>query len=213
MNASTPDPLNTAPRACAQDVLEFWLGDGLLNDWPSADRQSLWFGGGAEQDQQIAQRFGALVDEALAGGLADWEEPLHSRLALIIVLDQFTRNVHRGQARAFAGDARAQQLVRRTLASRQDGLLPRVGRVFLYMPLMHAEDLALQDECMERFSNLVDTATGELRDTLASNLRFARQHRDIIAEHGRFPYRNAVLGRPSTPAELEFLTSGPRFGQ
>lgn len=212
-SATAPLHPDAAQRPTAQDVLDFWLGDGLLNDWPSTDRQQLWFGGLAVQDQQITQRFGTLVDDALAGGLAAWEDPLHSRLALIILLDQFARNVHRGQARAFAGDARAQHLVRRTLASRQDLLLPRVGRVFLYMPLMHAEDLALQDECVERFSYLVDTATVELRKTLASNLRFARQHRDIIATYGRFPYRNAVLGRPSTPAEIEFLKDGPRFGQ
>lgn len=209
----TPLPPAVAPQPSAQDVLAFWLGDGLLNDWPSTDHHPLWFGGQAAHDQQITQRFGARVDEALAGGLTDWEEALHSRLALIILLDQFARNVYRGQARAFAGDARAQQLVRATLARQQDRLLPRVGRVFLYMPLMHAEDLALQNECVERFSDLVNTATEERRDTLASNLRFAHQHRDIIATHGRFPYRNAVLGRPSTPAEIEFLKNGPRFGQ
>lgn len=206
-NPSAPDSPSTL------DVLDFWLGDGLLNDWPSTDRQSLWFGGGAAQDAHIAQRFGALVDHALDGGLSEWEAHLPSRLALIIVLDQFTRNVHRGRARAFAGDARAQQLVRRTLASQQDLLLTRVGRVFLYMPLMHAEDLALQELCVERFSHLLDTAPEALRDTLASNLRFAQQHRDIIATHGHFPYRNAALGRPSTPADIAFLTNGPRFGQ
>jgi uncharacterized protein (DUF924 family) len=213
--STSPAPLHpsTGPQPTAQEVLDFWLGDGLLNDWPSTDRQQLWFGGLAVQDQQIAQRFGALVDHALDGGLTEWEEATHSRLALIILLDQFTRNVHRGQARAFAGDARAQHLVRATLARRQDLLLPRVGRVFLYMPLMHAEDLALQDECVERFSYLVDTATVELRATLETNLRFARQHRDIIATYGRFPYRNAVLGRPSTLEEIEFLKDGPRFGQ
>ncbi|MBS3996536.1 MAG: DUF924 domain-containing protein [Hydrogenophaga sp.] len=211
--SSTPSTAPSAHEATAQEVLDFWLGDGLLNDWPSTDHHTLWFGGQATHDHQIAQRFGGLVAEALAGGLTDWEDALHSRLALVILLDQFTRNVHRGQARAFAGDARAQHLVRATLARQQDRLLPRVGRVFLYMPLMHAEDLALQNECVERFSYLVDTATVELRDTLASNLRFARQHRDIIATFGRFPYRNAVLGRPSTPAEIEFLKDGPRFGQ
>jgi uncharacterized protein (DUF924 family) len=210
---SVPAPLRPAPQPTAQDVLDFWFGDGLLNDWPSTDRQELWFGARAVQDQQIAERFGARVDDALAGGLTEWEEALNSRLALIILLDQFTRNVHRGQALAFAGDARAQHLVRTTLARRQDLLLPRVGRVFLYMPLMHAEDLALQDECVERFTYLVDTATVPLRETLASNLRFARQHRDIIARFGRFPYRNAVLGRPSTPEEIVFLEDGPRFGQ
>lgn len=208
---------NNAPHSptnpTAQDVLSFWLGDGLLYDWPSTDHSSLWFGGGATQDEQIRHRFGALVDEALSGGLADWEANINTRLALIIVLDQFTRNVYRGQARAFAGDPRAQQLVLQTLTMGQNTLLPRVGRVFLYMPLMHAEDLALQDECVARFTHLLNTATPERREALASNLRFAQQHRDIVAQYGRFPYRNAALGRENTPAETEFLKNGPRFGQ
>ena len=208
---------NNAPHSptnpTAQDVLSFWLGDGLLYDWPSTDHSTLWFGGGATQDEQIRHRFGALVDEALSGGLADWEANINTRLALIIVLDQFTRNVYRGQARAFAGDPRAQQLVLQTLTMGQNTLLPRVGRVFLYMPLMHAEDLALQDECVARFTHLLNTATPERREALASNLRFAQQHRDIVAQYGRFPYRNAALGRENTPAETEFLKNGPRFGQ
>ncbi|MDP2096432.1 MAG: DUF924 family protein, partial [Hydrogenophaga sp.] len=88
-----------------------------------------------------------------------------------------------------------------------------VGRVFLYMPLMHAENLALQDVCVARFTHLLNTAPPERRDTLAGNLRFAQQHRDIVAQYGRFPYRNAALGRTNTPEETEFLKNGPRFGQ
>ena len=213
MSNNAPHSPTNPTNPTAQDVLSFWLGDGLLYDWPSTDHSSLWFGGGATQDEQIRHRFGALVDEALSGGLADWEATVNSRLALIIVLDQFTRNVYRGQARAFAGDPRAQQLVLQTLTMGQNTLLPRVGRVFLYMPLMHAEDLALQDECVARFTHLLNTATPERREALASNLRFAQQHRDIVAQYGRFPYRNAALGRENTPAETEFLKTGPRFGQ
>jgi uncharacterized protein (DUF924 family) len=197
----------------AREVLDFWFGDGLDKDWPSTDHKDLWFGGGAEQDQQIRDRFGSMVDGAQAGGLTDWEGDLLARLALVILLDQFSRNVYRGQARAFAADARAQQLVLRTLADGQDESLARVGRVFLYMPLMHAEDLALQDRCVERFTALHAGSPPELRDRLAGNLRFAQTHRDIIAAHGRFPYRNAVLGRNNTPEEQAFLKDGPRFGQ
>jgi len=207
MNHPTPH------TATAQDVLSFWFGDGLQHDWPSTDHNALWFGGGTVQDEHIRQRFGPLVDEALSGGLSNWEAQLDTRLALTIVLDQFTRNVHRGQARAFAGDPRAQQLVMQTLATQQDTQLPRVGRVFLYMPLMHAENLALQDVCVARFTHLLNTAPPERRDTVAGNLRFAQQHRDIVAQYGRFPYRNAALGRTNTPEETEFLKNGPRFGQ
>lgn len=208
MNTHQPPPIATA-----QDVLNFWFADGLQHGWPSRPLNDLWFGGGAAQDAHVRQHFGPLVDEAISGGLRNWEAPLTSRLALIVVLDQFTRNVHRGQARAFAGDPRAQQLVLHTLAQGQDTTLPTVGRVFFYMPLMHAENLALQDECVARFTQLGQTAAPELRDTLAGNLRFAQQHRDIVAQHGRFPYRNAALGRQNTPAETEFLKNGPRFGQ
>ena len=195
------------------EILTFWLGDALESDWPAQNRSSLWFGGGAEQDRLITQRFGGWVEQALAGGLVDWETTLPSRLALIILLDQFTRNVYRGQAQAFAGDARAQQLVLHTLAQGEDHQLPRVARVFLYMPLMHAEDLALQEACVARFTELVDNAPPDLRQTLAGNLRFAQEHRDIVAAHGRFPYRNAAMGRENTPEETLFLQNGPRFGQ
>jgi uncharacterized protein (DUF924 family) len=202
---------DTTPQT--QEVLDFWFGDGLLRDWPTTDRNALWFGGGTAQDALITQRFGPLVESALGGGLCDWESGLESRLALIVVLDQFARNVFRGQARAFAGDGRAQTLVLQTLALAQDAELPSVGRVFLYMPLMHAESLALQEECVARFTRLLASATPELHDTLASNLRFACQHLDIIKKFDRFPHRNAALGRISTPEEEAFLTDGPRFGQ
>lgn len=196
-----------------QDVLHFWFGDGLARDWPSDNRNALWFGGGAEQDTLIRERFGTLVEQALDGGLTDWEAQLPDRLALVLLLDQFTRNVHRGQPRAFAGDGRAQRLVLHTLALGQDTALPCAARVFLYMPLMHAESQALQSECVQRFERLCRTSPPELQATLTGNLRFAEQHSDIVQRFGRFPHRNAALGRVNTPEEAAFLTDGPRFGQ
>ncbi|MCU0763756.1 MAG: DUF924 domain-containing protein [Hydrogenophaga sp.] len=213
MNNPLVQPAQSNPIGTPAEVLVFWLGDALQSDWPAQNRSPLWFGGGAEQDRQIAERFGALVHLALAGGLEAWEENLPSRLALILLLDQFTRHVYRGQARAFAGDGRAQQLVLRTLEAGGDVLLPRVGRVFLYMPLMHAEHLDLQESCVHRFAQLVADAPPALQPTLANHLKFAREHRDIVAAHGRFPHRNAALGRSTTPAEEEFLKNGPRYGQ
>ncbi len=181
--------------------------------WPSQDMKQLWFTGGPEVDQQIKQKFGAQVAFAVAGGLTDWEHEPFNRLALVIMLDQFTRNVFRGEAGAFAGDARAQQLVSDALAQGVDERLPWVGRVFMYMPLMHAENLALQDESVRRFTHLAAAVPEALRDRIANNLSFAKQHHDIIARFGRFPYRNAALGRISSAHELEFLKNGPRFGQ
>lgn len=205
-----PAPISENP---SDAVLSFWLGDALKSDWPAQSRSDLWFGGGDAQDQLITQQFGQLVEEALAGGLTEWETALDTRLALIIVLDQFTRNVHRGKARAFDGDPRAQQLVLRTLAQDEDKTLPRVARVFLYMPLMHAEHLALQEACVAHFTELAENAPRDLRETLNGNLKFAQAHRDIVAAYGRFPYRNAAMGRETTPEEAEFLKNGPRFGQ
>jgi uncharacterized protein (DUF924 family) len=205
--------LTTTTPPAALAVLDFWFGDGLQLDWPSQDLNELWFGGGPAQDETIRQRFGELVDEALNGGLTGWEAEPRARLALIVLLDQLSRNVHRGQRRAFDGDARAQRLTRLSLAEGLDATLTPAGCVFLYMPLMHAEHLELQDECVARFQQLVDSSPDHLRDKLASNLRFAVLHRDIVAQYGRFPHRNAVLGRTGTPEEEAFLKDGPRFGQ
>ncbi len=195
------------------DVLTFWFGDALTSDWPAQDRSALWFGGGAALDATITQRFGPLVDTALDGGLRHWESPMPARLALVIVLDQLARNVHRGQARAFDGDGRAQRLVLQSLALAQDTELHRMGRLFFYMPLMHAESVALQYECVARLEALAHGSPPEVHEALQGNLRSARQHRDIVEQFGRFPHRNAALGRTSTPAEAAFLQDGPRFGQ
>lgn len=197
----------------AHAVLDFWLGDGLTLGWPSQSHSDLWFGGSKALDDDIAHRFGAGVEQALQGGLTDWADRPHSRLALVIVLDQFTRNVFRGQARAFAGDPRAQSLVQDALDHGWDAPLPLAGKVFLYMPLMHAENLAMQDLCVRQFETLVMHAPSERRKELQGNLDFAYQHRDIIARFGRLPYRNQALGRADTQEEQVFLRDGPRFGQ
>lgn len=215
MTEPTPAPTSASASNAATpaQVLDFWLGDGLAKDWPSQDLGKRWFGGGAELDADIGARFGAAVQQAVAGGLQDWEQQPRTRLALVILLDQFTRNVFRGKPQAFAGDARAQRLVLQAIAAGEDLALPCVGRVFLYMPLMHAENLALQDECVARFNRLIADAPEALKQRLQGNLDFAHQHRDIIASFGRFPYRNAALGRADTGEEQDFLLKGPRFGQ
>lgn len=205
------------PIAPPGDVLDFWLGDGVQRGWPTQNMSKRWFGGGAALDDDIKWRFGPRVLQALDGALGDWTHtaptPALGQLAHIILLDQFTRNVFRGDARAFSGDTQAQQLVLQAIAAKADQQLPWVGRVFLYMPLMHAETRALQTECVARFVQLVSDAPEDLKERLRGNLDFARQHEDIIARFGRFPYRNAALGRANTADEEVFLTNGPRFGQ
>lgn len=202
-------------------ILDYWFEDGLSLGWPSRDLNVRWFGGGAAQDAEIRERFGPWVECALDGGLRDWEAecgddgtiPGRRRLALILLLDQFSRNLHRGAARAFAGDERAQRLVGEMLAQGWHERLPPVARVFTYMPLMHAEDAGLQRECVRHFEALAAAVPAALQASITGNLRFARAHLEIIERFGRFPYRNAVLGRESSTAELEFLKTGPRFGQ
>lgn len=196
-----------------QPVLDHWFADGLQKGWPSANLIPRWFGGGAQEDALIATQFGPLVERALAGELTEWEAAPLSRLALIVLLDQFPRNLYRGQGKAFAGDARAQVLVQASLALGTDQTLPTVARVFFYMPLMHAENQNLQHECVSRFKHLIDNAPPTLRKDLQGNLKSAKEHCAIIERFGRFPHRNAALGRANTSAETEYLQDAPRFGQ
>jgi uncharacterized protein (DUF924 family) len=195
------------------EVLDFWLGDGVQNEWPTQDLGKRWFGGGADLDAEIRARFGAAVQQAVAGGLREWEQAPLTRLALVILLDQFTRNVFRGKSQAFAGDARAQQLVQQTIQAGEDLQLPWAGRVFLYMPLMHAESLALQDECVASFARLVADAPESLKPP-AGQPRLRPQapgHRRALrafslSQCGAGAHRYARR-------KADFLLKGPRFGQ
>lgn len=157
-----------------------------------------WFRKSEAFDQRVAERFGADIEAALAGTLPlEWAaEPL----AEILLLDQFTRNVLRGQPRAFAGDARALALAQALVASGADRALTTIERWFAYLPFEHAESLAMQDESVRLFSLLAAED-----ERLADALDYAHRHRDVIRRFGRFPHRNAVLGRASTAAELEYL--------
>lgn len=149
----------------------------------------------------MRERFGAAVDAALAGTLgAEWQaEPL----AEILLLDQFTRNLFRGQARAFAGDARACALARQMVDQGADLALAPLQRWFVYLPFEHAEDGALQAESVRLFTTLVDAAPGSAE--LASALDYAKRHQDVVQRFGRFPHRNAALGRVSTDEERLYL--------
>ena len=193
-----------SPPVSPDSVLEFWF---------SPDMRKQWFTGGAELDGDIRQRFGPAVALAQAGELIDWESEAQTRLALVILLDQFPRNIFRGKSEAFASDDRAQRLVSQALACGIDLSLSWLGRMVFYMPLMHAEDLQLQEEGVRRFRSLAVAAPEELREDMQSSLRSSEQHRDIIARLGRFPHRNLALGRTNTALESDFLKVGPRFGQ
>lgn len=191
-----------------QPVLDFWFGDGLVNDWPSTSRAGFWFRADPALDAEIRERFEPLVEAALWNELVDWEAKPLSRLALVVLLDQFTRNIHRGTPRAYAGDHRAVTLVVEGMARDMDRRLPRVGQAFFYMPLMHAEDESLQEECVRRFETLLAEAPESMHADIRLHLDVARKYREIIRRFGRFPHRNRLLERESTPEEREWL-AGP----
>lgn len=186
----------------AEALLELWLGPG---DVPDDARKQRWWTKDPAFDDMLRQRFGALLERAARGELDAWTATARGALALVVLLDQLSRNVHRGTPRAFAADARARDVMRGALARGLDRELPHAHRVFLYMPLMHSEDLADQREALARFTDLADTAPAPLAAELRGNLDYARRHLEIVERFGRFPHRNAILGRESTPEEQAFL--------
>jgi uncharacterized protein (DUF924 family) len=201
-----------------QDVLLFWFGPRPYGAAQIAHRSRLWFGDPsapeltAQADEVIGERFGALLDAAIAGELSAWESSPRRRLALIVVLDQFSRNIHRDTAAAYAQDARALSLAVSGMQLGADAALDPLERLFFYMPLMHAESLDVQEESVAAFRRLLDETTGELRSYFEETLDQARQHREVIARFGRFPARNAALSRESTPAEIEWLADTQKAG-
>lgn len=174
-------------------VLRFWFGEEAL-----AVRGE-WFRKDPAFDERIRERFGALVERALAGPLG-WDADPASRLAEVIVLDQFPRNLFREQARAFAGDERARTIALALIDAGDDARLHPLQRWFAYLPLEHAEDLALQDRSVALFQ-----ALAQAEPAMAGALDYAERHRDVIRRFGRFPHRNRALGRQSTAAELAYL--------
>jgi uncharacterized protein (DUF924 family) len=189
----------TDPRA----ILDFWFA-------PRA--KAVWFEKDRAFDDEIRQRFGAAVHEAQMGGLRAWEESQTGCLALLILLDQMARNIHRGEAKAFLGDPRALAIADAAIARDFDKGLPFSQRRFFYLPFEHAEDMANQERSIQLFTRLFEAATPAEHDEAEVQLDYAHRHRDIIKRFGRYPHRNEALGRPSTEDEIAFLkTPGSSF--
>lgn len=187
------------------DVLDFWFGPGGKSDAAARERLELWFGGSEETDRLIRERFAADLERAAAGGYDTWVEGPRGALALIILLDQFPRNIHRGSPRAYACDERSLALCLSGMARRFPRCLSVVERAFFFLPLEHAEDLRMQNRSVRAFEELLNEAPPASKKLCAGFLDYAVRHREIIERFGRFPHRNAVLGRPSTPEEEAFL--------
>ncbi|MBB3241557.1 uncharacterized protein (DUF924 family) [Pseudomonas sp. Tn43] len=195
-----------------QPLLQWWFGSFESPNEIAADKGTLWFGKRDSQDLEARTRFGGQVEQALAGELTEWAQCPEGWLALVLLLDQLPRMIYRDTPKAFSGDLRAQALVAQGIAADFDRQLRPIQRVFIYLVFEHCENLAVQNEAVSRFLDLVEQQSGADRAVFADNLDYAERHQKIIARFGRFPHRNAVLGRESTVEEIEFLSGpGSRF--
>ncbi|RAL22872.1 DUF924 domain-containing protein [Lujinxingia litoralis] len=199
-----------------QDVLQYWFGttDAIRDGNFPPEKYRIWFAGGEQVDREIRERFAELVIQARNAELEDWLQSADSRLALILLLDQFTRNIYRGTDQAFAADHLALKYALQAIECGHDQELAPIARAFFYMPLEHDESLEHQDRCVELFESLTHQAPDAHVELFQGFLDYAVQHRDIIARFGRFPHRNAILGRESTAEELAYLeATDVHFGQ
>lgn len=187
------------------DVLGFWFGSGVDDAAVAAEKAGLWWDKSSEVDRVCTERFGDDLALAADGGLDDWAERARGRLALIVLLDQLSRNIHRQTPAAFAQDAAARRLCHDGLGLGHDRALRCVERVFFYMPLEHSELLADQKLSVKCYQSLLAAAGDDFREVCRGNLDYACRHLHIIERFGRFPHRNAILGRTSTREEADFL--------
>lgn len=195
--------MSLAPEAGR--VLAFWFGEAADAAQTARRQQTLWWGKDAALDREIGERFGALRSRAVAGELADWERDSQGRLALILLIDQFSRNLFRGDPASFAQDGLALRWTLEGLEQGADRALQPIQRVFFYLPLEHAESRELQARSVALYAALAAEVPPAQQALFAGFLDFAVKHRDIVERFGRFPHRNAILGRASTPEEHEFL--------
>jgi len=179
-----------------ESILDFWFGRAGAPGY--GGERSQWFRKDAGFDEEIRLRFGAAIETALGGGFSEWTDA-SGVLARILLVDQFTRNIYRETPRAFAGDALALSLARQAVERGDDRALVPVQRWFMYMPFTHAENVAAQETALDLFTGLRDESG------LAGPLHWAKRHAEVIRRFGRFPHRNAILGRASTPEEIAFL--------
>ena len=189
-------------------VLAFWFGELDAEGRADETHRQRWWASDPSLDEEIRRRFLGLHAELMAGGHPDWRHGDRGLLATIVLLDQFSRNMFRGTGRAFASDALALEVARAAVAADVDHRAAYDERGFVYMPYVHAEDLAKQDEAVALFESWAAELSPAHADGALTQLRYAVMHRDIVARFGRFPHRNAALGRRSTTEEQQFLDQG-----
>ncbi len=195
-------------------ILSFWFREQELSA-PQIDRRmDIWFGDDAAFDHEIRTEFASDVACASEGQLAHWAQEPRGRLALILLLDQFRRNIYRDTAQAFELDRIALKLCVEGAMEGKDRGLSHIQRAFFYMPLQHAESVKIQSKGCELYNKLAEAVSPTFRETFSTIAQFAELHRDIVEQFGRFPHRNKLLGRSNTPEENEYLAGdSPDFGQ
>ena len=214
LSESMDATITDVDQARIEAVLSFWFKEQSLTA-PQIDRRmEIWFGEDPVFDHEIEKEFGNDVASASKGDLNHWAHNSHGRLALIILLDQFRRNMYRGTAKAYSRDRTALELCVHGAMEKKDECLTPIQRVFFYMPLQHAESRKVQAKSVELYRRLAKSVSPTLRETFMTVAEFAELHKDIVDQFGRFPHRNEVLGRENTPQEAEFLAGdAPDFGQ
>lgn len=186
-------------------MLHFWFEDAWSDPAAARARSQFWYGSGESLDDTIRERFGAALRAAAAGTLQDWETTPEGALALVVLLDQFSRHCHRDDAGAFANDDAALAVAKRALDAGHDARLPPPGQAFLLHPFHHSESPAEQERYVAAIDALVRSVAPAWREFAEGFVRYAIHHRDVIARFGRFPHRNEALGRPNTPRERDHL--------
>ena len=194
-------------------ILEYWFGTEELDRGAIEAKQKVWYAGGEAIDNDICDHFGEIFEEARNETILHWADSSRGALALVILLDQFSRNLFRGTAQAFAQDPLARAVAKRAIRHGLDQELSVPARIFLLHPFHHSEALVDQDFGFIRLKELVAEGHDEWQDMLQSSIDWFRGHRDIIVRFNRFPHRNAVLNRKSTAEEEKFLRESSSFGQ
>lgn len=196
-----------------EKILDYWFGNVNATSEYFKDRGDVWYTGGEEQDREIKDRFGQDLQNAILETNLHWAESSNGALALVVLLDQFSRHVFRKTAQAFAQDPMARAIAYRSVNQEFDLELSVPERLFLYHPFHHSESLDDQDFGIQLVNKMRSACTDAWEKHITESLEFFNGHRDVIARFGRFPHRNEVLGRTSSPEELDFLESAPRHGQ
>lgn len=201
-------------QATEEDILSFWFADAVENPAQAMQRRSFWFQANPAVDELISRRFSTSIQCAARGDLSAWEQTPRACLALVILLDQFPRNLHRGKSEAFQYDSRALGVASRGVETGHLEKLSTIEQCVFVLPYEHSEDVSVQRAGIGLFERIVAGADPEWEPSARVSLHFARRHLEIVKRFGRFPHRNAVLGRPSTSAEQAYLEGGGEsFGQ